>query len=513
MAKARAVLPLLLAAVSCAKIVVKPVTPNMGGEGVFYALPNTVLRVQLKADMKKVTDAPFSQYTAIFVPDGEKVCDTTCTKSSDGGAPSKTVYSIQQGATFATYGEPDTSNVYFVQFSGKATVDQALTMAWTESGVLSSTSSTVTNRATDVAMAGIKLIGSLGTKGFYGGAEFHLAADATCSLAEEESVNDKWIVPILGTLGAGVVANYCALPKKTRESFSQATHEKPLKRAVAAYAISISPLLVARAAALQSRPGVDPLPLLTKLDAMIQQQFEALFLGTTATKTWEGTFDVREFQPSTPVTLFGIDPHHGLCIGNAPLAADAKPFPSGFVTDACTTTLPVQLSVKLYPDAKQQLFTSVKAAGLETKGERGFRYRVPAQVQASVSGTTKDGKGVTKEVTYGTGVLTVAQFGTVAALPAKRNAKTLTYELAMIEATGGLKSFKLGTTGGLDAATVDALSGAGGTVLDARNAARKQAKTDADEVTVLTREQTLLKLKDEICELQKKYGQACTVQP
>ena len=81
--------------------------------------------------------------------------------------------------------------------------------------------------------------------------------------------------------------------------------------------------------------------------------------------------------------------------------------------------------------------------------------------------------------------------------------------MAFIEATGGLKTFKLGTAGGLDASTIDALAGVGGTLLDARNAARKQN----DELTVLTREFQLLKLRDDICTIQKKYGLPCTVQP
>jgi hypothetical protein len=110
---------------------------------------------------------------------------------------------------------------------------------------------------------------------------------------------------------------------------------------------------------------------------------------------------------------------------------------------------------------------------------------------------------------YGNGVFSVAQLGKVISLPANRNSKTLSYDLAFIENTGALKTFKLGTTGALDAATVDALSGVGGTILDARN----KEKQKEDEVTVLTREDTILKLKDDICNIQKKYGLPCTVQP
>jgi hypothetical protein len=106
-------------------------------------------------------------------------------------------------------------------------------------------------------------------------------------------------------------------------------------------------------------------------------------------------------------------------------------------------------------------------------------------------------------------VFSVAQLGTIVSLPAKRSSKTLSYDLAFVEATGALKTFKLGTAGGLDSATIDALSGVGGTLLDARN---KAQQNEADSA-VLTREDQLLKLKDDICTIQKKYGIPCTVQP
>jgi hypothetical protein len=57
-------------------------------------------------------------------------------------------------------------------------------------------------------------------------------------------------------------------------------------------------------------------------------------------------------------------------------------------------------------------------------------------------------------------------------------------------------------------------------VIDARNKQRaedeKAAKAEeaaADELTLITRQHNLLKLKHEICEIQKKYGLACTVEP
>ena len=73
----------------------------------------------------------------------------------------------------------------------------------------------------------------------------------------------------------------------------------------------------------------------------------------------------------------------------------------------------------------------------------------------------------------------------------------------------GAAGLKLGTTGGLDAATIDAVAAAGGTVLDARN----KARAAEDELTQLTREAALLKAKDDICTILKKYDLPCTDPP
>ncbi len=88
-------------------------------------------------------------------------------------------------------------------------------------------------------------------------------------------------------------------------------------------------------------------------------------------------------------------------------------------------------------------------------------------------------------------------------MPASRNSKTITYDLTFIESTGALKTFKLDRVGSLDAATVDALAGVGGTLLDARTSESER----------LTLQLQLLKLKDEICTIQQKYNLPCTVQP
>jgi hypothetical protein len=162
------------------------------------------------------------------------------------------------------------------------------------------------------------------------------------------------------------------------------------------------------------------------------------------------------------------------------------------------------MTLSYSPDEHSQLFGRIKDDS-KADEERSFRYRMPAQVKALLD----DDAAGDKHGTYGGGIFSVAQFGKVISLPSKRTSKTISYDLAFIEATGALKTFKLGTAGGLDAATIDALTAAGGTVLDARNKERQAS----DELTQLQRQDSVLKAKDDICTILKKYNLPCTVQP
>ena len=159
----------------------------------------------------------------------------------------------------------------------------------------------------------------------------------------------------------------------------------------------------------------------------------------------------------------------------------------------CNDAQAVNLELELYPGAENQLFTKIQDV---QDGDRSFRYRLAAQVMAKLT----DAKNL-----YGTGVFSVSQLGKVISLPARRNSKSITYDLTFIEETGALKTFKLDSVGILDTATIDALTGAGGTLL---NATKK--KTEVDK---LTEYYQLLKLKDDICTIQTKYNLPCTVEP
>jgi len=504
---------------------------TLDGEGIFYALPRTVARVVVKVDKVVKQPAPYARFAPIFAPGAEPPCGTIVKCAALTGKGETTAYDIQQGATFSPFGEPDPSKVFMVKFTGGKAIDQTLSMAWNEAGLLSTTSASVTNRTTDIVISGLKLATSLATKAAAGSATVvkkGITMFPQCDVTGA-SPNDAWVLPILSPETADLstnplVANYCSLPvtdrpgradEDSRDDFRQDRDAELLRLAKHAYLQRVAALVSQRTTLLTSTSSqlLDPLKYIEKLETLIEQQVKELFVGSKSTKTWEMPFEVRQLQPGSPQSILGISQELGVCPRTELLAPDAKPAPDGFAvlpTAKCDKTAAV--SVDYHPGRDQQLFSRIKATVREpTTGERSFRYMLPAQIKATLA---------TKEQTYGSAVFAVAQLGHMVSLPAKRHAKTISYDLAMIEATGGLKTFKLGTTGALDAGTVDALSAAGGTVLDARNARRKEdeaaqkdAETKADELTILTRQHSLLKLRDEICELQKKYGLACTVQP
>lgn len=489
----------MIALAGCAKVVVVkvPGTTPTEPDGVIYALPNTVVRVKLKVDKNEYTAAPYSTYAAIFAPGGQTICkDLNCTKERQNS------FSVEQGVTFTTFGEPDPDNVYLVKFSGGGAIDQTLSLTWNEAGVITGASASVTNRTIDNVMSGLKLAASIGSKAYLGASKVG-ANQPTCATSADPSQDAK-VISILTTAGLRygqeLIDNYCAIDPKDRANLP--FNGDLLSNATSAYVARVGPLADAKSKILGltgTSVVMDPVNLLNTIQTQIDRQLALLYLGSKKTSTWDGTLDVRTLTVGTAIPLLKINPEKGICLGESTIPPVGAPFPTDFgaASADCDKASPLVLTFDYYPAANRQLFTKIKDS---VDGDRSFRYRIPAQVKAVVSEGSK---------TYGAGVFMVAQLGTIVSLPANRHSKTLSYDLAFIEATGGLKSFKLGTAGGLDASTIDALSSVGGTIADTHSTVVK----NGSEATALTTEDQMLKLQDDICTIRKKYGLACTVTP
>jgi hypothetical protein len=517
------VLVILVGGPACAKVTVHHVDPSaaennrLKEEGVFYALPKTVAKVQVKIEKAEKTTAPYMMFAPIFAAGADALCDSPnkCRTTKDSVS-----YKIVQGASFSTFGEPDPAHVYLVKLAGGGTIDQKISIVWTDTGLPTSVSATVTNRTIDVAVAGVKMATNLGSKRFLGAERVSTAVqESKCPEPTKASKNDKWVIDELKkitdpTLRSLTVSNYCDMKQTTRDEYEVGTDQQILAGAVQAFELRVAPYANARFNMLTAGANLlEPMAVVDRLDAIIDATLKTLFLGSTKKESWEPAFEMRDLDPAAPRELLQLDTANGPC-PKGTLAFDAKPMPAAFKTptlDCKKSHEKVEVTISLHPSGGQ-LFQSVAGGVAQpTEGDRSFRYRIPAQVRATVI------SGVNE---FGSSVFSVAQLGRVASLPSRRASKELSYDLGFVEATGGLKSFKLGSTGNIDAQTLQALSDAGGTVLDARSKKRLADEKDeedaakaADELTLITRQHTLLKLKHEICEIQKKYGFSCTVEP
>lgn len=489
-------LVLALLPTACARIVVVPVTPNSlaKGTGVFYALPKTVIRIQMKVDKSTSNPAPYQKFAPIFVPGAAVAC-----KDCLDGKKQET-YSVQKNATLGVFGVPDPEHIYLVQFAGGGAIDQTIAMSWNEAGLASNAASSVTNKTIDVALAGAKAATGLAMKasGYGFTREVVKSERRRCPVGTK---NDDWAIPVLmheslGTQGALLVENWCDIDVKDREKF-QPSDEEVLRRARDAYATRLRDLVDSHAKLLRGQTqSFEPLALASRLEVQIEQHLRSLFLGRKETITWELVLNVTPKEPGvTPV--FNFDARKGVCPMDSLLAPEsaAKPREIARPDDAACQTA-VNLSIAYHPRASEQLFHAAKNYAPQVTGTASFRYVIPAQVSARLT---------SGETVHASALLTVAQLGHVAALPARRNSKGLSYELAFIEATGGLKSFKLAATGGIDAGAIDTASTLAGSALDART--REEAK--GDELVLLKREADILEQKKKICEAQKALGETC----
>ncbi|MDP3841508.1 MAG: hypothetical protein Q8Q81_02780 [Oxalobacteraceae bacterium] len=141
----------------------------------------------------------------------------------------------------------------------------------------------------------------------------------------------------------------------------------------------------------------------------------------------------------------------------------------------------------------------------------GYRYRVPLpgvlKVTCRGSATAQSVCSQNIERTLIEEELPIAQYGSLASLPVEFKGKSATVGLALHPTTGGIKKVDLGIEPIGAKPILDTLDGLRTSQEDKRKreAGETQAELDADK-NQLTRDRDLLKLKKEIRDLQKELG-------
>lgn len=500
-------LALLLATISTgscsSKIVVVHVPTGsleakLPADGIFYALPRTVITVEIPVELTESKPGKYADFAPIFFPD-KKIVKTKEKKLK------------LKMAKFNTLGEPDPKAVYYVNVIGGAAVDWTRTFQFNEDGTITLAKQQADNQVSDILIGTLSAAMGLAAKTI--GARPLTSYSAN---SREEAVASY----LKEAVGDEYRTNFLALKDKHLDAFNRITDKNTAKEGNQ-YVIKDSSLLVKAVESVQKIslltnkrealltdpvPGVSlPDSLFTRIDSLITDRVKE-FIGTETTSAWTGSFEVRPKRITDVTTLFKINPTEGLCVV-ADIGGKEEPpakFRYNFATkgepdrpiyckEGGAGLLDVRLRFSPAQSDPDQILTRIKSnySVVEDEDvqplseERSFRFRIPASAMVSVV------TDVENSVSSQTRIF-VGQFGVIVALPASPGGKSAMYSLQYYASTGALKNFDLTTKAILTKGTVDTLSSSAGAILDAEKKAAEAKAKAADQMNQMERKRTIL---------------------
>lgn len=219
-------------------------------------------------------------------------------------------------------------------------------------------------------------------------------------------------------------------------------------------------------------------------------KYVAYFLGSETTDVWA---PVVEFTPPSAALseascgsdaatgLFSYAPDQGVCTNsNNSEDLSVPDVPAKFKAHDCKSDSPkVQLSLAC--KSKSQLALQVQKAetgkdGSMKTGDRSYYYRIPAKVTAAVLDVTSN-----RTKTFGKTTIGLAQWGTVASLPASAGGSRNKYSVTLAPATGALTNFAMDSDAVLESADLSGLETGTKAITD-QLAARRKKPSKADQL-------------------------------
>lgn len=515
-----ALLVLALSAGACfeSKVITSKVNPASPGDrrtmnGVFYALPRTVVKVDIPVVRTTKVPGALGVFTPCFLPDSDFVMRKTISFAVDNS-----------NVKFDTLFIPDTSEIYMIKTKGGMFETRNLELTLTESGVLVKASADVTNETIDIVTGTIKTGSSLLAKALTIPLAAGVAPDAAQTECRQKIValweEELELAP--GTFISGGVINEAALSADQRVPEEVKNIAKFIGGYNQAQAIAdeIEALETRRSDIVGQqdleKPNVsaDTIKLLLdELNKRIADLKNTNFLGSESKLTWNPSFRFNPSLPLTPFTFFTLSKERGVCslsvnqgVREDPRFKITKECPGGapackpaqMVGVACAGQ-PVTLTLTPGEDgeggAGGTLFaTKVDNANLRQTGERGFYYRIPGRAIAFLTHGPKE---------LSRAPLSIAQLGKVVSLPASTGGRRTKYDLELYEASGGLKNFSMGSSALIQQKNIDDLA-AGATSLIEAKGERNKAKAPKDELEQLERQRKILEEKKKIRDLEKE---------
>lgn len=487
-----------------------PILPPTEMNGVFYALPRTVVKVDVPVVRVDKTPGQFASYTPCFFP-GLVAGDDYIVASSTGFKVAAD--KIKFDTTFV----PDTNEIYMIKTRGGMFETRTLELELTESGVLVKASAEVTNEAIDIVTGSIKTGVGLVAKASGAGLFSEGVVDTfRNNLTREQRacwdpIEDAYRQERTRVSTPGAPQTEKQIEAAMAPAISKAFED--FQKATEAFKF-ISDLEKQRLGILNPENiPADALKLkLEELDKAIESYKSASFMGTKTSLVWNTS--VYRLNPTNPgrmsIPLFTLSKTNGVCgimantVDNQGVVFDGR-----FKIEPCAPDVVVKLEMKPgengegapgAPAGGDQF--SDKIGGLKESGKRGFFYRIPGRAIAIVRQEAADGSQ--KELARAP--LSIAQFGKVVSLPASTGGRKTKYTLALYEASGGLKNFSMGSSALIQQKNVDDLAGAASTLIETKGE-RKKAKAPATELDQLERQRKILEEKKKIRDLEKALAE------
>ena len=424
---------------------------NIDRPGIYYYLPQTVVRVELP--VKKTTTRPGELGLLLNKLNNEDLDKEDVDpefrtvegiRKFVGGVKEITTFSVDPGV-ITSRTRPDHDALFVVELKGGASTKREITAELDEAGLITTGGSKYEDKKLEYAVKTLEVAAGIAGKvvGFAGditAREKVLNPNAKRVLAALDDIKDL----------QGRIVNLAA---NTGGAVPSETFEKQL--------------------------------------AELRRQEEALFarFRMKTVMIWPAVF---EFVPSDEaslqdIELLKINNAEGVTAWTSALLGDV---PSAFVGKG---TEKENLIITYIPKVDGKV-SGDNATKLGSDTETGFVYRVPVNVVIRLVDNHNN--------PLASQIVQVAQLGPLAALPSKPGGSTSEYSVSFHPKTGGLKKATLSSTPPDVGQGLTAVGNATGTVLDALEA-KKQAEAAAqDEIARLRRQADELELRLKIRDLE-----------
>jgi hypothetical protein len=286
-----------VAMTGCAgKIVVTrvPDTP-LAMDGVYYALPQTVVKVDQPIDRISQQAGKYVVYLPLFFP---RIAET-------GGFVDASSVSFKVGkASVSTYGEPDPGQIFYLKITGNGPIDRTGLIEYTEQGTVSGASAQADNATSDIVLSVLGTAVGLAAKSV-GAAKSDLDTIKAGCTADVKSIRCRIATFQAKPVDADrLLATYAKLDPNIGKILDEAANkdQPSFDDALSAYAEIYS--MQTDRATVRRTPGAFSVDAALKdFDAAIASDLANNFTGSEKKDTWTYSTDLRPKAPATPVSL------------------------------------------------------------------------------------------------------------------------------------------------------------------------------------------------------------------